>query len=171
MGVNLSESTIFGKYNKLEMAKKSAGILMYRFLEEKLEIFLVHPGGPIWKNKDQGAWSIPKGEFEDEDPLQAAKREFFEETGMSVEGEFKALTPVTQKNGKRVYAWATEGNVDPEKIKSNEFEMEWPPKSGRRAKFPEIDKAGWFPADVALRKINSGQAAIIRELAQILGVS
>jgi len=145
------------------MAKKSAGILMYRFLEGKLEIFLVHPGGPIWKNKDQGAWSIPKGEFEDEDPLQAAKREFFEETGMSVEGEFKALTPVTQKNGKRVYAWATEGNVDPEKIKSNEFEMEWPPKSGKLQEFPEVDRAEWFGLEEALLKINSGQAEFIRE--------
>jgi len=145
------------------MAKKSAGILMYRFLEEKLEIFLVHPGGPIWKNKDQGAWSIPKGEFEDEDPLQAGKREFFEETGKSVEGEFKALTPVTQKNGKRVYAWATEGNADLARIKSNEFEMEWPPKSGKLQEFPEVDRAEWFGLEEALLKINSGQAEFIRE--------
>src|SRR5690348_7533496 len=109
------------------MGKKSAGILLYRFKNNLLEIFLIHPGGPVWKNKDNGAWMIPKGEFTDEDPLAAAKREFKEETGFDPPQKFIELTPIRQKSGKMVFAWAAEGNIDTEKIHSNLFEMEWPP--------------------------------------------
>ena len=149
----------------LKMARKSAGILLYRVLNKTLELFLVHPGGPFWAKKDEGAWSIPKGEFDDnEDPLEAAKREFEEETGIRISGQFTALNPVKQKSGKIVYAWAVEGEIDPAKIKSNSFEIEWPPGSGKMRSFPEIDKAGWFTVDEAKRKIISGQSALISEL-------
>ena len=148
------------------MAKKSAGILLYRIENRILEVFLVHPGGPFWAKKDDGAWSIPKGEFDDgEDPLDAAKREFEEETGTEISGEFIALDPIKQKSGKIVYAWAIEGNIDPAKIKSNEFEIEWPPKSGKMKAFPEIDKAGWFDLNEANKKIIESQSVLIRELA------
>src|SRR5688572_13749217 len=111
--------------------RKSAGILMYRFRQEQLEFFLVHPGGPFWANKDAGAWSIPKGEFEEtEDPLQAAIREFGEETGTAPEGDFMPLPPVVQKAGKMVLAWAVEGQIDADHIRSNHYRIEWPPKSG-----------------------------------------
>src|ERR1700712_4284229 len=125
--------------------KKSAGIILYRQKKAKaLEIFLVHPGGPFWKNKDLGAWSIPKGEFTgQEDPLTAAKREIKEETGISCSGIFLELTPLKQKSGKMVYAWALEKDADAGNIKSNMFEMEWPPKSGQFKSFPEVDKAAW----------------------------
>src|SRR5688572_7623694 len=147
------------------MAKKSAGILLYRSENKIPEVFLVHPGGPFWVKKDDGAWSIPKGEFDDgEDPLDAAKREFEEETGTKISGEFIALNPVKQKSGKIVYAWAIEGNIDPAKIKSNEFEIEWPPKSGRMKSFPEIDKAAWFDLNSATKKIIESQSALIRDL-------
>ena len=145
--------------------KKSAGILVYRLRSKVLEVFLVHPGGPFWKNKDDGAWSIPKGEFmDDEDPLEAAKREFEEETGIKISGKFIELNPIKQKSGKTVYAWAVEGNIDPSKIKSNEFEMEWPPKSGKMKTFPEIDKASWFNLNEARKKIIEAQSSLIREL-------
>ena len=137
---------------------------MYRRRNDRLEFLLVHPGGPFWKKKDAGAWSIPKGEFEDEDALQAAKREFEEEIGMPIEGQMVALEPQKQKGGKLVHAWALEGDLDPQNIKSNTFEMEWPPKSGKKQQFPEIDRAEWFPAPTALQKINQAQAAFIREL-------
>ena len=147
------------------MVKKSAGILLYRFTNRSLEIFLIHPGGPFWKNKDPGAWAIPKGEFtDDEEPLEAAKREFKEETGFDAPGKFIELTPLKQKSGKIIYAWAAEGNIDAAKIHSNSFEMEWPPKSGKKQKFPEADKANWFSIKIAKEKIIPGQLKFIDEL-------
>lgn len=151
------------------MAKTSAGILLYRRPAGRLEVLLVHPGGPFWRNKERGAWSIPKGEIEGEEPLAAARREFQEEIGQAVEGNFIELTPVTQKGGKVVYAFALEGDLDPDPIHSNTFEMEWPPGSGKRAEFPEIDRAEWFGVDEATEKINAAQAAFIRELTVRLG--
>jgi predicted NUDIX family NTP pyrophosphohydrolase len=150
------------------MAKKSAGILLYRIKYKALEVFLVHPGGPIWKNKDNGAWTIPKGEFTDEDPIDAAKREFKEETGFNPPGKFIELTPIKQKSGKLVFAWAAEGDVDVEKIKSNLFEMEWPPHSGKKQRFPEVDKGNWFDLAEAKEKIIPAQSTFIDELAAIL---
>jgi len=130
-----------------------------------MEVFLVHPGGPYWAKKDEGAWSIPKGEFdENEEPLAAAKREFREETGIQISGKFIQLNPVKQKSGKLVYAWAVEGDIDPEKIKSNSFEIEWPPRSGKMKSFPEIDKAAWFQLSDAQKKIIEAQSALIKEL-------
>ena len=150
------------------MAIQSAGILLYRKTACKTEVFLVHPGGPFFKNKDLGAWSIPKGEFlDDEDALAAAKREFEEETGKAIEGDFFELKPVRLKSGKTVYAWAVEGDIDHEAITSNLFEMEWPPKSGKKQSFPEIDRAGWFEVDEAKLKINGAQAGFIEELIKI----
>jgi len=147
------------------MPKKSAGILLYKIGNKVPEVFLVHPGGPFWAKKEDGAWSIPKGEFEDdEEPLTAAKREFEEETGIKISGEFMELNPIKQKSGKIVYAWAVEGDIDPEKIKSNSFEIEWPPKSGKMKSFPEIDKAAWFNLSEAAAKINTGQLPLIKEL-------
>jgi len=147
------------------MPQKSAGILLYKIENKILKIFLVHPGGPFWAKKDDGAWSIPKGEFDDgEDPLGAAKREFEEETGIKISGEFLELNPIKQKSGKIVYAWAVEGDVDVSKIKSNEFEIEWPPKSGKMKSFPEIDKAAWFNSNEARKKIIEAQSSLIREL-------
>jgi len=151
------------------MPKQSAGILLYRKTNATLQVFLVHPGGPFFKNKDAGSWSIPKGEFlEDEEPLAAARREFAEETGQSIDGEFVALGTITQKNGKIVHAWAVEGNIDHETIISNTFEMEWPPRSGKKLTIPEIDRAEWFDADEAIVKINSAQAALIGDLLSII---
>ena len=150
------------------MAKKSAGILLFRFNNKNLEVLLVHPGGPFWKNKDQGAWSIPKGEFDSEEPLDAAIRELKEETGLVLKGDFIELTPVKQKSGKLVYGFAKEHDFDPSQIKSNEFEMEWPPKSGKKKLFPEIDKAEWFDAETAKERIISAQMAFIEDLAKKL---
>jgi len=152
------------------MGKKSAGILMYRFKNNQKEFLLVHPGGPFWEKKDLGAWSIPKGEFETEDALATAKREFFEETGVLIEGELIPLTPQKQKSGKIIYAWAVEGNLDASSIKSNLFEVEWPPKSGRKQLFPEVDKAEWFSFATAIQKISQGQIAFINELIEKLGI-
>jgi len=153
--------------NKIK--KQSAGILLYRSIDPETEVLLVHPGGPFWKNKDDGAWTIPKGEFEEsEEPLVAAIREFKEETGFSIQGEFKALSPIQQKAGKTVYAWAIEGNVDATKVKSNFFEMEWPPRSGKKQSFPEIDKACWYTLSNAREKINSSQAAWLDQLLQVI---
>lgn len=147
------------------MPQKSAGIVLYRIQNNSIEVFLVHPGGPYWSKKDDGAWSIPKGEFdENEEPLAAAKREFQEETGINISGEFIQLNPVKQKGGKMVYAWAVEGDIDPEKIKSNSFEIEWPPRSGKMKSFPEIDKAAWFHLSEAQKKIIEAQSALIKEL-------
>jgi predicted NUDIX family NTP pyrophosphohydrolase len=149
--------------------KESAGIVMYRCRPSELEIFLVHPGGPFWKNKDSGAWSIPKGEFEaGEDPLEAARREFHEETGFSVKGSFIALRPVRQSGGKVVHAWAVEGDCEAESIKSNSFTMEWPPRSGQRKEFLEVDRAGWFGFSVAREKILKGQLPLLDELERVL---
>jgi predicted NUDIX family NTP pyrophosphohydrolase len=145
--------------------KESAGILMYRLRNSTLEVFLVHPGGPFWTKKDIGAWSIPKGELlQDEDHLNAAKREFQEETGFLPEGNFIALTPHKQPGGKLVYAWAVKGDCDAKMIVSNTFSMEWPPLSGKRQDFPEADRAEWFTIDVAKEKILKGQAAFLEEL-------
>jgi len=152
------------------MAKQSAGLLLYRTQENKLEVFLVHPGGPLWAKMDLGAWSIPKGEFDDEEPLVAAKREFQEETGVEApQGEYLQLKPVRQKSGKIVYAWAVAGQVDAEHIHSNDFEMEWPPRSGKRQSFPEVDKAAWFSTEEAQQKINPRQAGLIDEMLEKLG--
>jgi predicted NUDIX family NTP pyrophosphohydrolase len=150
------------------MPKQSAGILLFRKNDDQLQVLLVHPGGPFFKNKDLDAWSIPKGEFlEDEDALAAAKREFFEETGMAVDGNFIPLNSVTLKSGKKVYAWALEGDIDPTNIVSNQFEIEWPPKSGKKQSFPEVDRAGWFNLEIAKQKINAAQVAFIDEIMKI----
>jgi predicted NUDIX family NTP pyrophosphohydrolase len=148
------------------MAKTSAGLLLFREVAERLEVLLVHPGGPFWAKKDDGAWSIPKGEFEgDEDPLAAARREFEEETGFAaVVGDPIPLAPLRQPSGKIVHAWALRGDVDPSALKSNTFSMEWPPKSGRQQEFPEVDRAAWFSFEVAARKILRGQAGFLSEL-------
>jgi predicted NUDIX family NTP pyrophosphohydrolase len=151
------------------MGKTSAGILMYRRQQDALQVLIVHPGGPLWKNKDLGAWSIPKGEFlPGQDPLKTAKREFKEELGKPVSGKFVELRPIWQAGGKIVYAWAVEGDFDTTRIISNTFEMEWPPKSGKRVEFPEVDRAEWFDAATAKRKINPAQAALIDQLEEIL---
>ena len=147
------------------MSRISAGLLVYRNRECKIEVLLVHPGGPFWKNKDAGAWSIPKGEIgAREDPLEAAKREFREETGFEPKGSFIALTPVMQKSGKVVHAWAVEGDLDLARFKSNTFTLEWPPKSGRQVAFPEVDRAEYFDLETAKKKINSAQASLVAEL-------
>lgn len=142
---------------------------MYRLREGVIEVLLVHPGGPFWKNKDDGAWSIPKGEFlPGQDPLKTAKREFKEELGKAVSGKFVKLRPVFQAGGKIVYAWAVEGDLDASEIKSNEFEMEWPPKSGRHIKVPEVDRAEWCDPDTARQKLNPAQVGFIDELEELL---
>lgn len=152
------------------MAKKeSAGILMYRFCDSSIEVLLVHPGGPYWAKKDAGAWSIPKGELAaNEDRLSAAKREFQEETGIRAEGNFIPLTTLKQPGGKLVHAWAVEGDCDAKKITSNTFSIEWPPRSGKHQAFPEVDRAEWFPIEVAKEKILKGQAGFLEELRRIL---
>ena len=145
--------------------KQSAGLLLYRRNKIDLEVFLVHPGGPFWKNRDEGAWSIPKGEFEEnEEPLQAAIREFSEETGKAVSGRFMKLKSVVQKSGKTVIAWAVEKNIDAAHIVSNNFEIEWPRCSGKFKNFPEVDKAGWFFMNEAKKKINVAQVSLLTEL-------
>ena len=147
------------------MPKTSAGLVVYRIREGGLEIFLVHPGGPFWARKDMGAWSIPKGEFsESEDPLEAAQREFREETGHEIEGPFLPLKPIQQKGGKIVHAWAVQGDVDSERIQSNTFTMEWPKGSGRQKEFPEVDRAEWFEVEEARRRILPAQAGFLDEL-------
>lgn len=147
--------------------RTSAGILLYRKNNNHVEFFLVHPGGPFWKGKDKGAWSIPKGEFSvDEDPLTVARREFNEETGQIVDGNFIELKPIQQKGGKMVYAWAVEGEADAENIVSNTFKQEWPYKSGKWITIPEVDKAGWFRVEEAKEKINPAQMNFIEELVE-----
>lgn len=143
----------------------SAGLLVYRKRNGTLEVLLVHPGGPFFRNKDEGAWSIPKGEVAaGEDRLAAARREFAEETGVAPTGSFTPLAPVKLKSGKIIHAWAVESDFDPAAFKSNTFVMEWPPRSGKQAEFPEVDRAEFFDAATAKRKINSAQAALIEEL-------
>jgi len=150
------------------MAKTSAGLLLYRWREGRLEVFLVHPGGPFWARKDEGAWSIPKGELAaGEDPLVAARREFAEETGLVPDGAFVALTPLRQAGGKIVHAFALEGDCDPSAIRSNSFTIEWPPRSGQRREFPEVDRAGWFALAEAQRKILKGQLGLLAGLVEL----
>ncbi|HVW95829.1 MAG TPA: NUDIX domain-containing protein [Mucilaginibacter sp.] len=152
------------------MSSQSAGILLYRKSADGLQVFLVHPGGPFFKNKDAGAWSIPKGEFtDDEEAFTAAKREFTEETGQPISGNFLLLSPVRLKSGKKVHAWAVEGDIDHETVFSNLFEIEWPPRSGKKKRFPEIDRAAWYDINEAKQKINSAQVAFIDELQRIIG--
>jgi len=151
-------------------AKRSAGILLYRLNGGEPEVLLVHPGGPFWAKKDEGAWSIPKGEYEDgEDPEACARREFAEETGAELApGELADLGSVKQKSGKQVTAWAVEGDLDPVTVTSNTFEMEWPPRSGTRQSFPEVDRAEWFDLDTAREKLNPAQTAFLDRLAERL---
>lgn len=152
------------------MVKRSAGLLMYRVRDGRLEVFLVHSGGPLWAKKDSGAWSVPKGEYtENEDAFTAAKREFFEETGFAVRGEFRELGTLRQPSGKRITAWAFAGDADASAVRSNTFPMEWPPRSGRQAEFPEVDRAEWFPIEIAREKILKGQLGFLDELGRVLG--
>ena len=146
------------------MAKKvSAGLLLYRRRGE-LEVFLVHPGGPFWSKKDSGAWSVLKGEIgESEDPLDAVKREFQEETGFKIVGEFYPLGSVKQSGGKVVQAWAVEADCDPAQLRSNRFSIEWPPKSGKIQDFPEVDRAAWFPIDDARLRLHPGQLPLLED--------
>jgi len=147
----------------------SSGVLMYRHRNQTLEVFLVHPGGPFWRARDEGAWSIPKGASSaGEDSLATAIREFREETGFVVSGDFIRLTPVRQRAGKTVEAWAIEGDCDPGQLRSNLFELEWPPRSGKRQKFPEVDRGAWFPIEIARSRINPAQAGLIQELTECL---
>lgn len=147
------------------MAKKSAGLLLYRFINASPEVLLVHPGGPFWVNKDIGAWSVPKGEFDQhEEPLTAAIREVKEELGLEVSGDFIELSPVKQKSGKIIYTWAVEQDFNPSNIISNTFELEWPPKSGKTIVIPEVDKASWFNIEEAKRKVIPAQVPIIDNL-------
>jgi len=151
------------------MPRLSAGIVLYRRRESGVELFLVHPGGPFWARKDDGAWSFPKGEYGDgEEPLAVARREFLEETGRAITGAVIPLDPITQKGGKVVRLFAVEGDCDPATIRSNTFRMEWPPRSGRMAEFPEVDRAAWFAPDEARRKLNPAQATAIDHLLVIL---
>lgn len=151
------------------MPQKSAGLLLYRFNNNLIEYFIVHPGGPFWTKKDIGAWSIPKGIIEDnEDPLKAAIREFEEETGAKISGNFISLTPVKMKSGKIIYAFAIEYDLDITQIKSNTFTMEWPPKSGKKKEFPEIDKGEWLETETCILKLNDSQKPFINELLKII---
>jgi predicted NUDIX family NTP pyrophosphohydrolase len=152
------------------MPKRSAGILLFRGRGPALRLLLVHPGGPFWAKKDLGAWSIPKGEYlEGEEPLAAARRELEEETGKQGEGDVVSLGDIVQPGRKVVTAFALEGDFDPRELRSNVFELEWPPRSGRKKSFPEVDRAGWFSPDEALRRILSGQRELITRLLAALG--
>jgi len=151
------------------MPRISAGILMYRLKDGRLQVLLVHPGGPFWAKKDVGAWSIPKGIIDEgEDGLDAAKREFEEETGFRVSGRFIPLASQRIKSGKVIMAWAVEGDMDTSNIKSNTFQVEWPPRSGRQQQFPEIDRAEWFDIEEAKKRINQGQKGFLDELEKIV---
>jgi predicted NUDIX family NTP pyrophosphohydrolase len=151
------------------MSRSSAGVLVFRRRAGGLEVLLVHPGGPFWRNRDDGAWTIPKGEIGDgEDPRTCALRELREETGLDYRGELIALPSITQKAGKRVQAWAAESDFDPATLTSNTFEMEWPPKSGKRTAFPEVDRAAWFDLATARAKINPAQAALVDALERLV---
>jgi predicted NUDIX family NTP pyrophosphohydrolase len=154
------------------MAKTSAGVLLYRRRDRRLEVLLVHPGGPFWARKDAGSWSIPKGEYTSgEDPLDAAMREFHEEIGCGPgPGERRFLGEVRQASGKVVSAWAIKGDCDTEAVRSNLFSMEWPPRSGKMQEFPEVDRAGWFTLEAARLKMNPAQCTFLDRLAEIIGV-
>jgi predicted NUDIX family NTP pyrophosphohydrolase len=153
------------------MAKASAGLVMYRVRGAHLEVLLVHPGGPLWAKKDLGAWSIPKGEVSlGDDELSTAKREFEEETGLHPQGEFLPLGKITQKSGKTVRAWAFAGDCDPAALRSNTFSMEWPPHSGKKQEFPEIDRAAFFSLAEAKERINPAQIGLLEELARRLSI-
>jgi predicted NUDIX family NTP pyrophosphohydrolase len=157
------------KDRKTDSRKRSAGILLYRRAGTSLEVLLVHPGGPFWAKKDLGAWSIPKGEYaEGEEPFEVAKREFTEETGAAIEGDFLPLGELVQPSRKVVTAFAAEGDFDPTTLTSNTFELEWPPRSGRRARFPEVDRAQWFAPGEAEQKILKGQREFIARLRKAL---
>jgi predicted NUDIX family NTP pyrophosphohydrolase len=154
------------------MPKRSAGLLLYRRHEFGLEVFLVHPGGPYWSKKDLGAWSIPKGEYTDaEDPLAAARREFLEETGFSVDGVYVALGSIRQTGGKVVSVWALEGDCDPSKLTSNLCQLQWPPRSGKTIEFPEVDRGAWFSLHEAHDRILASQAPMLLRLAEAVNSS
>ena len=154
------------------MKKQSAGVLLYRFKDRELQVLIAHPGGPFFAKKDNGNWSIPKGLYEDdEDPFEAAKREYEEEIGAPVpSGPYLELGEIKRKDGKTICAWAAEGDVDESKVKSNTFEMEWPPRSGKKQEFPEIDKALWFNLDSASQKLQPAQVEFLKRLAGQLDV-
>jgi len=154
------------------MPKKiSAGILLYRVRDDGLEVFIVHPGGPYWATKDDGAWTIPKGIVEEgSTPIETARREFHEETGFPAEGELLPLTPLPQPSGKLVHAWALRGDLDADALHSNTFAMEWPPRSGRQQEFPEVDRGAWMRPAEALRKLLPGQIGFVTELQAKLGL-
>jgi predicted NUDIX family NTP pyrophosphohydrolase len=154
------------------MPKRSAGLLLFRYRDDLIEVFLVHPGGPYWVNKDLGSWSIPKGEYEqNENPLEVAKREFEEETGSPLnaqDGKFIRLRKIKQPSGKVITAWAIEADCNAESITSNTFSIEWPPKSGKMQEFPEVDRAEWFSMDSAKEKIIKGQRGFLEELQKLI---
>ena len=151
------------------MPRQSAGLLMYRVRGDQLEVLLVHPGGPFWRRRDEGAWTIPKGEIQHgEAPLAAAIREFGEETSFPAPGPYTPLTAIRQKGGKVVQAWAFEGDCDPTLVKSNETTIEWPPRSSQYRSFPEVDRAAFFDLETARHKINAAQTALLDELLQKL---
>ena len=153
------------------MGIQSAGILLYRRRNANKEVMLLHPGGPFWKNKDCGTWSIPKGEFTtEEDPLEAAKREFKEETGTILTGDFVALDPVKLKSGKVIYAWAIEGDMAVSEIVCNTIRIEWPPKSGKYQQIPECDRGEWFTIEEARKRINPGQVGLLQQLEALLEI-
>ena len=148
--------------------KQSAGVILYRFGSAGLEVFLVHPGGPFWARRDDGAWSIPKGEFTDPEPAEAAaRREFAEETGMVLLAPLTPLPPIAQSRAKTIHPFAAQADFDPAQLRSNLFEMEWPPRSGRMATFPEVDRAAWFSLENAKRKIIGGQKPLLETLRKL----
>jgi predicted NUDIX family NTP pyrophosphohydrolase len=154
------------------MTKRSAGLIMYRWRDGHPEVLLVHPGGPFWAKKDKGAWSIPKGEYADgEEPFEAAKREFFEETGIVPEGTFLELGSITQSGGKIVTAWAVEGDCDPSRLTSNPCQVEWPPRSGRLLEFPEVDRGDWFSMPAGREHILKSQEPLLNRLCTALLLS
>jgi predicted NUDIX family NTP pyrophosphohydrolase len=160
-----------GELILIPMEKRSAGLLMFRGRDKELEVFLVHPGGPFWSNKDAGAWMIPKGEYIDgELPLDAARREFREETGFEANGEFIDLGTVRQASGKLVSAWAFEGDCDPQKLTSNSCTVEWPPRSGRTIEIPEVDRGAWYSLSAARSSILKSQQSFLDVLVTKLQV-
>jgi len=167
-GQELLNWPAFSVIHYLRMPKLSAGILVYRVKNKEIEVFLCHPGGPFYKNKDNGVWTIPKGEFdENEEAFAAAKREFKEETGQEIRGDFIPMRPIRYKDGKKiVYAWAVNGNIDATNIKSNTFPLEWPPKSGKFIEVPEVDKGDWFTIEIAKQKILPSLSPLLEDLVE-----